>query len=417
MALEEIKLLRDEGMGIQKKADDMLKKAYAEKRSLTKEENTEWEKLMSRSDEIKAEIEKRQKFNERNKFFEDLENTPETPPVGPEAGKEEQRNNPEKPTPKDEQIIKDFRAALRGVPISNLSKEFRAMQADSLTGGGFLIIPEKMSTELLKDVDSRMVMRQICSKETVTDATSLGIPTIASDPSDPVWTTELAETQLTAMTFGKRELSPHPVKKGVLVSEKLIRASSKNVDQIIRERLAYKFDKVLDYAYMQGDGNKKPLGIFTASNDGISTSRDSTTTSSTLVANDLIEAKYTLNAQYWNTASWVMGQDMMKAIRKLQDGAGNNAMGMLLSRDFTSNDLLLGRPIIISDHCPTYSAGNYVSVFGDFKYYQIVDALTIRIKLLLEKYSLTNQIAYIADLESDGMPVLENAFVRVKLHS
>jgi HK97 family phage major capsid protein len=54
-------------------------------------------------------------------------------------------------------------------------------------------------------------------------------------------------------------------------------------------------------------------------------------------------------------------------------------------------------------------------MLGDFSQYWIVDALTMTIQVLLELYAATNQNGYISRFESDGMPVLEEAFARVKL--
>jgi len=39
----------------------------------------------------------------------------------------------------------------------------------------------------------------------------------------------------------------------------------------------------------------------------------------------------------------------------------------------------------------------------------------MQVQRLVELYATTNQIGYLARLESDGAPVLESAFVRVTL--
>jgi HK97 family phage major capsid protein len=56
-----------------------------------------------------------------------------------------------------------------------------------------------------------------------------------------------------------------------------------------------------------------------------------------------------------------------------------------------------------------------VGVLGDFSFYWIADAMTMEMQRLVELYATTNQIGLIGRLESDGMPVLGEAFVRVKL--
>jgi HK97 family phage major capsid protein len=54
-------------------------------------------------------------------------------------------------------------------------------------------------------------------------------------------------------------------------------------------------------------------------------------------------------------------------------------------------------------------------MFGDFSKVWIVDALDMTVQKLVELYAETNQTGYVARMEMDGMPVLAEAFARVKL--
>lgn len=54
-------------------------------------------------------------------------------------------------------------------------------------------------------------------------------------------------------------------------------------------------------------------------------------------------------------------------------------------------------------------------MIADFSYYWIADALSMQVQRLIELYAESNQVGYIGRLETDGMPVLEEAFVRVTL--
>ena len=73
-------------------------------------------------------------------------------------------------------------------------------------------------------------------------------------------------------------------------------------------------------------------------------------------------------------------------------------------------------PVVTSEFCPnTFTAGQYVGMVADFKYYAIADSLGISIQRLVELYAETNQVGFIGRLEVDGMPVLAEAFARVQL--
>jgi HK97 family phage major capsid protein len=127
-----------------------------------------------------------------------------------------------------------------------------------------------------------------------------------------------------------------------------------------------------------------------------------------------MNALYSLKAQYHPRATWIFHRDAIKMLRKLKDGDGQ----YIWNPDIKGGqpDMILGRPYKMSEYAPnTFTSGLYVGIIGDFSYYWIADALNMRIQRLNELYAATNQVGFISRLESDGMPVLEEAFARVKL--
>jgi len=70
----------------------------------------------------------------------------------------------------------------------------------------------------------------------------------------------------------------------------------------------------------------------------------------------------------------------------------------------------------MSEYAPnTFTTGLYVGILGDFSNYWIADAVDMQVQVLKELYAETNQTGYIGRLDTDGMPVLAEAFARVKL--
>lgn len=295
-------------------------------------------------------------------------------------------------------------------------EELRALQADLDISGGYLRPPQQFVDMLLQNVDDMTYIRQLATTFTVVNADSLGVPTLENDPADADWTTELATgSEDNNMSFGKRSLHPHPLAKRIKVSRKLMRAVP-NAEEIVRTRLAYKFGITFEKAGLTGNGAQRPLGIFVASSDGISTSRDVSTgnTTTSIQVDGLKEAKYTLKMQYRNRARWMFHRDGVKQVAKLKDANGQYLWAE--SVRVGEPDRLLDLPLMESEYVPnTFTTGQYVGSLGDFSYYWIVDALTFELQLLNELYAETNQVGLIGRLESDGQPVLEEAFVRVKL--
>lgn len=329
--------------------------------------------------------------------------------------------------PEPENVAVTRRAAwaryLRGGAQQLSDAERRDLQMDADTQGGFLVAPQEFSAALIQAVDDQVWIRQFATIETVTNAEGLGIASLDSDPADPDWTAEIATgTTDTAMKFGKRELKPHPLAKRAKISNKLIRASRLAVEAKVIERLSYKFGIAVEKAYLLGTGVEQPLGIFIASTDGISTGRDVATGNSTTAigADGVIEAKFKLKGNYWAKARWLYHRDALKGIMKLKDTNGQylwvfSGIGQRGLQDGMP-DTLLGLPTHLSEYVPnTFTTGKYVGVVGDISKYGIVDALTLQLQRLIELYAESNQVGYIGRLETDGMPLLEEAFARVTL--
>lgn len=319
----------------------------------------------------------------------------------------------ERPAADDEKRAKAFNRFLR---TGAVEPELRALQADSDAAGGFYTAPQQFVNRLIKAVDDLVWIRLWATKNTVTNSQSLGMPYLAADPADSDWTSELATGSAdSTMSFGKRELTPKPLAKSIRVSNKLLRLSP-DVEALVIARLAYKFAITYEKAGMTGSGANQPLGVFTASADGITTARDVSTgnTTTSLQTDGLIEAKYTLKAAYWPNAKWVFHRDAVKQLAKLQDDTGRYLWQNAIT--LGQPDMLLGVPLFVSEYAPnTFTTGQYVGIIGDFSFYHIADALDFSTQRLNELYAATNQTGFIGRLESDGMPVLEEAFARVKL--
>lgn len=304
----------------------------------------------------------------------------------------------------------DGMAGFRAVP------ETRDLQADLFTSGGALIPPLQVIDTLIKAIDDQVFVRPLATKQTVTMADGLGAASLDTDPADADWTTEIKTGSTdTATAFGRREMRPHPLAKRLKVSNKLMRLNPA-VETLVLGRLAYKFGVTGEKAFLSGTGSQQPLGVFTASADGVTTARDVSTgnTTTAIGADGLIEAKYSVKSGYWQRGVWIFHRDAVKQIRKLKDGNGQYIWQPGLSS--AQPDRILDSPFFMSEYAPnTFTTGLYVGIFGDFSYYWIVDALDLTIQRLVELYAETNQTGFIGRMETDGQPVLAEAYARVKL--
>jgi len=327
-----------------------------------------------------------------------------------------EKANPEPQNPVNNKVIQAFRNVL-AIGDAESKQFYAALQQSNPSQAGYLVAPEQFVMELIKEIADASFMRQKCRVlPPLKNAQSLGYPTRTAAMSSFAWGTEIqAPIPDSALTIGKREFKPVPGTSQILVSKTLLR-NVPNADALVRAEIAEEYSKNLEMAYMTGNGAGQPLGLFTASADGIPTSRDVSAgnTATEIKFDGLVEAKYLVKQQYRLAAEWVMHRLAIKQLAKLKDSAGQYIWQPSVIAG--TPDRLLGDPINESEYAPsTFTSGLYVGVYGNLKNYWIADSLNAEIQVLMELYALTNQACYISRLETDGAPVVANAFSRIKL--
>ena len=409
-------------------------KVQADKREFTAEEQNNWDAMMNEADKLRSTVEREERMLVAEADLGEpitASTRPETNERGGGGQQIEFRSRSMRGTNESDQSWRDnpewrrllrtgeasynagFRAFLRTQPVS---LEMRALQADLDTSGGNLMAPIQLVDRIIQAVDDAVYMRQWATVFAVPNADSLGVPTLENDPADADWTTELATgSEDSTMSFGRRDLKPHPLAKRLKISRKLL-MKVPNVEAFTIGRLGYKFGIAQERGFLVGTGAGQPLGIFIASNDGIPTSRDVSTDNTTtgVTGDGLINAKYSLKMQYWQNARWMGHRDFYKQAAKLKDGDGQYLWRESVRAG--EPDRLLGFPTAMSEYSPnTFTTGQYVAAVGDFSTYWIADSMTMEFQRLLELYAETNQVGIIGRLDTDGAPTLGEAFARVKL--
>jgi HK97 family phage major capsid protein len=307
-------------------------------------------------------------------------------------------------------------------PDVQAEMEYRDLLADTAGSGHDLLPPVEFIDQILIPRDRQVLIRKWATVRRLLKSTDGYQPTIETNPDDADWTTEItAVTPDSGATTGKRELKPNVLTKEVLVSIKELLVLPQ-VSELIANRLGYKFGVAEEKAFMVGTGGAdpttpQPLGIFVASNAGIKTSSDSSTsnTATAVTMDGLQKAKFKLAPPYWPNARWIMHPDIMQQVATLKD-----LLGRYLWQPNTivgQPDMLLGFPAFLDVWAPnTIEAGAYVAVLGDFSYYHIADLVEpFSVQRLNELHALTNQVGFLGREYCDGMPVMSEAFVRVQL--
>lgn len=402
--MENIIEMREKRMNLVNQARDLVETAKKENRAMSADDEQQYKKIMEGVRDLKKTIDREEELiNLEN----DL-NKPAFEAQRPNPGNQEKIKSP--------RATEDYQNAFRQFVASGQFNN--SLQVTEDTAGGFTVAPEQFVTELLKNVDDAVFIRQWARKFQVNGSNSLGAPTLDSNPNDFDWTSEVRTVQEDKnMKFGKRSLTPQPLTKLIKVSMKLLRASALGPDAIVRERMEYVFGLTHEKAFLLGNGVDQPLGVFAASSDGISANRDVSdgNTATAIKIDGLKSAKYSLKQQYHRNAKWLFHRDAVEQIDKEKDANGQYIWQP--SVQMGEPDRLLNIPVYMSEYVPnTFTTGQYVGILGDFSVgYWIADSLGFGIQRLNELYAGNNQIGFIGRGETDGMPVLEEAFARIKL--
>lgn len=293
----------------------------------------------------------------------------------------------------------------------------------SAPGGGYAVAPEEFYNRLQEIIQKEAQLYARVDKIPVSGAGSLGLPYEKTDASAAEWTQEVPASEITADTsweFGKRELNPNNLNKLIKISKQLLVTSAFNIDDLALQKIKDKMVATFEQAIISGSGSGQPLGIFTASDDGIPTSRDVATenaisgTTYKITGDDIINVYMSLRPMLRNKAVWVVNTKFLADIMKIKDENGQYMWHESLRVGEPST--LLGLPVIESEYAPaTATGGSYILALGDMSYYKFAYWKGLDVSIANELFLGRNQVGFFGHTLADGMPVLPEAFARLKI--
>ena len=306
-----------------------------------------------------------------------------------------------------------FRGYLLGGPVT---EPLAAVTRTNDVQGGYLTAPEEFVAELIKDIDNVFIIRKL-SRKFSTLAKSLGAPRRTARLAAFQWGTEYTQPTVdTNLKFGKRVFEPHDMVGAVDVSNDFLKSALLDPEQLVREEIAYQSGELEEKAFFSGTGVDQPLGLFTPSVDGISTGRDTKTTSNTAITSDSLRTcKYSLKEFYRQDPGtrWIFNRTIIGDISKLKA----TGTGQYLWKEGIAEgepDRLLGIAVAETEYAPnTYGAGLYIGGLFALRYYWIVDSLDMGIQRLVELQAMANQTRFLVRRKVDANVNKEEAHARL----
>ncbi|CAB4176488.1 major_cap_HK97, phage major capsid protein, HK97 family [uncultured Caudovirales phage] len=310
----------------------------------------------------------------------------------------------------------------KGLVASNGPSTIPAQMAASLglsasdeQRGGYFVVGEQFSTEILKNVDDNVYMQGLSRVIMMPPGSqNYNIRVRTARASSFVFAnenTDISTTFDTSLKYGKRVITPNYFQGSVIMSKDLLR-NYPGAESMVISELGINASQVLEQAFLTGDGNQKPMGVLTTSNDGIDSSRNLTSDRTAYFSFDsFVKLKYGLKPKYRRSATWMLHRLMLQEVALLKDGDGRYLWEP--SRQVGSPDTILGLPFIESEWMPSsLTTGGFYTILGDFQYYYVVWDMAMEMQRLVEMRAYTNEFVYLFRCKLDAAPVLPEAFVR-----
>lgn len=310
----------------------------------------------------------------------------------------------------------EYKSALNNYLRKGIENELSSLEikrdlttaiGDSTSYGGFLLTPN-LQKFIIDRVADRCVMRKICSIQTIS---SSSFDVLNSSNMTPSWLSETGSVEDTdTPIFSKKTINTFDLVAQPKITQKLVDDAAIDLEEWLGERLADDFADAEENAFINGTGatDNQPTGLLNyVETDGEIESISSQATGKLFSEDDIMDLYYSLPDKYVNNASFLMPRSAMKQIRQLKDSTSGQYLwnpALLAGKE----DTLLGCPIYQSAHMPVATKGSKSILFGDFRYYQIVDRIGIRI--LRDPFTAKPYIRFYTTKRLGGDVVDTNAF-------
>jgi HK97 family phage major capsid protein len=268
--------------------------------------------------------------------------------------------------------------------------------------GGYLV-PDEFERTLIQTLEEENVFRKL-AKIIQTSSGDRKIPVVVTKGT-AAWLDEGEEFDESDSVFGQTSIGAYKLGTMIKVSDELLNDSVFNLESYISTEFARRIGAKEEEAFLVGDADGKPTGIFNATGGaqlGITAG-----SATAITADEIIDLVYSLKAPYRKNAVFLMNDATVKAIRKLKDGQGQYLWQPSLTAG--TPDTLLNRPVYTSAYAPIIEAGAKTIAFGDFGYYWIADRQGRSFKRLNELFATTGQVGFLASQRVDGKLILPEA--------
>ena len=283
---------------------------------------------------------------------------------------------------------KEFEAYIRG-QINE-----RASNLTPAVGSGQVLIPTTIANRIIKQVYDMCPILERSTKYNVKGKLELPYYDETTQSITVDWATEFQELESNTGKFTNITLTGYLAGALTLISRSLINNAQFDVVAFIVDRMAYDISRFIENALLNGSGSV--TGLSTVSN--VVTAASSTK----VEADELIELQGKIKDVFQGNAIWIMNEETRTQIRKLKSQTGSYLMTEIYDLSSPFKNMLLGKPVYVSDNMPQMSAGQTAVYYGDMSGLATKFSEDINIEVLREKYATQHAYGVVGWLEFDS---------------
>ena len=362
------------------RAEEVLNKAKGENRELTPDEAQELA-------EIRDDVRKIKETLELKGFFD--KEGGEKPMEKVEIEKEVEAR---KCGEKEERALADekaFESYIRGTILNE-----RATNLTPASNSGGVTIPQTIANRIIKKVYDLCPILERSTKYNVKGKLEIPYYDESTQAITVAWATEFQDLESNVGKFTNIELTGYLAGALSLISRSLINNSQFDIVGFVVDRMAYDISRFIENALLNGSGSV--TGLSTVSN--VVTAADD----DTITADELIAVQGKVKDVFQGNAIWIMNEETRTALRQLKSQSGSYMLTEIYDLASPFKNMLLGKPVYVSDNMPTMGAGKTAIYYGDMTGLATKFSEDINIEVLREKYATQHAYGVVGWLEFDS---------------
>jgi HK97 family phage major capsid protein len=278
--------------------------------------------------------------------------------------------------------------------LRNRSKDGNALKEGLDTTSGGYLMPGYDADKFYQAMEKDCLFRKYATKIAL-DRTDGTIIAVASTGTAEI-TGEGQLYPVDADSIAKIPYGSFKIASLCKLSQQFISDTKFDLDTYLMREFARRFARAEEKVLLTGTGQDEPLGLLNTA-DTVSTAGAGQVT-----FDDVMTLYFSLAAEHWKDAVWIMNDETAFTLRMLKDQNGYPFWEH-------GQDRLFGKPVLISPYMPTIASGAKPILIGDLSYYWLLQRQELTIKPLFELFTGEGQVGYAAYERLDGKLVRQDA--------